>query len=839
MISYKPVAIQSVSPILTFRDILGEKIRGNYLSFGLSIQAEDLVLMTMQPPQIYIEKGQYDSIMAEHKMINNNSLKIEMINQLINRIMFFGTTDFTYQDEVFVSSILNKLGIKDTAGFMAWVKIYGEKAEGITSLLRAYRDAQREASRDAGRSGEILNHLREHITIQTEGTDKGKFPYGGIFHRLNVLRLWEDIYCHMPGNKGAAALHMLSDSLALEKFRENLMPIKAPDWQLQEGIYDTAVSYLTLVLADHKAGENKLTGLYGGAVLMNILQKAVYEQHGNRVWQDYTPYILELYQDTAHEYTSDTLNLINMLQEKNLFGEAALLPEDKGKGDRFVEQYLERALIDSHQMIRIYGDAIKLYQDEEKLVRAWSKIFRNMDMNEGGAEYTLQSYVRQICLMLSDNDNLKQQTAIAHRCRFFSDSYHIDVLLNNLEELQAEEKVLLGMMKNDVTDNVVTFAVPDDDKDPMSYSEENNVKVRSSIEKKDIPILFEHIMPEKGKMTPEYRQYLEWLNKKNVRINGRFHQEKKALMPRPVMKTDKKRVIESIRGSLEDPDKMQEMLKEIQRKGSSTSVPRISREAELLLRLADEPTRIRYEKMLGVKAEGAPIAEDETPYIDELNKIMGRFQAEEERTSTEKEFLREERHAGNNVFLQETIPHIAQIIENVKEREEEIRKASKYDVILREQAQRTFVVTRKEAAERLAEIVRTFGVNRTVSGNSFDMGYEAYENQKTVLVHKRMESTVPISAYGRSRTEDTIDGADKKISRQIQDIYKRAESAAQDQHPGKAETGMEIIEFTGAQKAQISEIVRSNINTQLGTLSNRVYQKLDRRLRDERKRKGY
>jgi len=858
VISYKPVAIQSASPILTFKDILGEKIRGNYLSFGLSIQAEDLIFMTMQPLQVYMEKGQYDGIMAEHKTINNNSLKVEMMNQFINRIMFFGSAGFTYQDEVFVSLILHKLGIKDTAGFMAWVKSYREKSKSVISLLEAYR----ETLSGTGRGAAVIHNLRNQIIAQRADADNEKllyspeqkevyrnsFLYSNIFRRLHIVELWENIYRHMPKSKAAAALHMLSDGVVLEKYRENLTLIKFPNLWPQGDIYDIAVSYLEPVFADRKAGISKLTGPLGGAVLINILQKAVYEQHGNKAWQDHTSYMLEFFQDTDHEYVSDTLNIMKILSEKMIFRETGF--ELRDQENRYY-------LTDDPQIIKRYRNELKLYRDEEKLVKAWSKIVQNVDMGEssagdfmqshteqtlqgyaeqtlqsyaqqtlqGYAEQTLQSYAQQICLMLSDNYNLKQQMAIVLRSSFFSDAYHADSLLSALKELQAEEKLLLSVTEN------------------TARQETRPQEVRNN----DMPVLFDRIMPQEGEMTSEYRQYLEWLNSKNIRINQRFQQEKEALTPLPMIKTDKKRIMQSIQSSMKDPGKMQEILKEIQGKSQRTLLHGISREAELLLRLADEPTRTRYEKMLGIKAEGAPITEDETSYIGELNKIMQSFRSDDLQS---KEYQKEESHVQNDLFLQQIMLHAAQTISHVTETESQIRKASKYDAILMEYRQKkteaenrnvSALIIRKEAAERFVKLVKNFGIDTRVLPSRAEMEYEAYETGKAVLVHKKtenMEDVFSASGYGRSVPGNVINAAGKAVSAQ-QDHYKNVEVTMQNQRTWEEKTSMGNANLTSAQKEQISEIVRSNINTQLGTLSDRVYQKLDRRLREERKRKGY
>ncbi len=859
MISYKPVVIQSAAPILTFKDILGEKIRGNYQVFGLSIQAQDLIYMTVQPAWLYIERGQNDVSMAVHKNINNNSIKIEMMNQLINRLLFFGTTGFTYQDEVFVSSMLNKLGITNTAEFMAWVKTNREKSKAVGILLKTYA----EISKDAGKGAEIINNLRKHVAMsmadadQEKETDQTPSLHSTVLHRLNIVELWKKIYCRMPQGKAAAALHILSDSFVLEKNRRDLLLIRSKDQYRQEDVYDIAVGCLTEAQAGHKAGGDKITDLIGTAVLINVLQKVIYEQHHNQIWRDYTSYIEESCRDIARGYASDTVNIIKLLPEKTISGEPVFLTSGT------------------------YRDELRLYRDEKKLVRAWSEIIRNIDRSRNSTEYltqsqteqVLQSYAEQICLMLSDNHNLRQQAAILHRSRLFSGVYRTDSLLNTLEKLQAEEKILLSLIENKTAERSALFMTSNvppaagQEPDPVPRGREN-----------DIPVLSDRVVQQESEVTSEYRQYLEWLNEKNRRMYLRFEQEKKALTPSPVMKADKKRVMEGMRGSLEDPGRMQEILKEIQSKSRNTFLPGVSDEAELLLRLADETTRTRYEKMLDIKVRGEPItiSQDQEIAAEEFLNGEGTIRREEavrregtihrEESIYREESLQQERslrqenlirfgealrpehrkkeiQTQNNVLMRKIIPRIKRTIKNVAKAEEQIRKASEYDVILKEYRKYDSAAVRKEEIqEQSVETVKDIIAFIRSTENSFTIADEEYKTGKTALVHKKAGNTEDAflsSAYGRFQAADTADRSDEKLSYETQDHYRDITFTMKNQNIRETGTDMGSAKIAGAQKEQISEIVRSSINTQLGALSDKVYRKLDRRLREERKRKGY
>ena len=113
-----PLQLHSIANITTVNDQLNQKILGNYQLLNLSITSEDLLHMTLQEPEIYVAMGNEQTTVVENHLVNQNNMKLEAVNQFINRIMLLHTEQFTYQDEVYISSILQKLGIMDVSSFI-------------------------------------------------------------------------------------------------------------------------------------------------------------------------------------------------------------------------------------------------------------------------------------------------------------------------------------------------------------------------------------------------------------------------------------------------------------------------------------------------------------------------------------------------------------------------------------------------------------------------------------------------------------------------------------------------------------------------------------------------
>ena len=133
-----PLQLYTTNPILTYSDQLGSKILGNYRLMSLSITPQDLLHITMQEPEIYVEQENDGTVLIENHISNTHQDNLEFMNQFINRIMLVDTPQFTYQDEVFVSTVLKKLGIMNISEFISQVRKTTEHTELLQNLVNRY-----------------------------------------------------------------------------------------------------------------------------------------------------------------------------------------------------------------------------------------------------------------------------------------------------------------------------------------------------------------------------------------------------------------------------------------------------------------------------------------------------------------------------------------------------------------------------------------------------------------------------------------------------------------------------------------------------------------------------
>lgn len=145
---------------------------------GAQLDETDLLHVVTQPPQLFLMNGGMTSIVSNANVENNQIKKVDIINNLINRITISADAQLSYQDRTFITNILHKLGIRDERKFMKEVykktdeikqrnevvDIYWNNLNEIRSMVQEYSE---ETGLQIKNETEVLNsnvlHLHEEI----------------------------------------------------------------------------------------------------------------------------------------------------------------------------------------------------------------------------------------------------------------------------------------------------------------------------------------------------------------------------------------------------------------------------------------------------------------------------------------------------------------------------------------------------------------------------------------------------------------------------------------------------------------------------------------------------
>lgn len=193
----EPMALQTQRPIQSIRQDMAERLQANYGLMRLPIRKEELLHITAEPPEVYFAEGDQISISTQVNNEIQQELRLDVINNLINRIMVAQTENFSYQDTVYISTILRKLGIRDEKLFMKQVfALQTEKMESHR-LLEKYEE-NRELLQLLFEQ-EQQRQQEEQPAEQPAAEERRYYLHDSIFKRLETGKVYQDMRAFSRG----------------------------------------------------------------------------------------------------------------------------------------------------------------------------------------------------------------------------------------------------------------------------------------------------------------------------------------------------------------------------------------------------------------------------------------------------------------------------------------------------------------------------------------------------------------------------------------------------------------------------------------------------------------
>lgn len=296
LILKKPMQLQSISGIQMYSDKLGEKIIANYQLIGMEITSADLLHMMVQEPELFLNSESFGIMTIENPVHATNQIKLEMINQLVNRLILYFSPDFTYQDEVFVVSILQKIGIFDVNEFMQQIHRHMDHNLLLAKLFHLYGSQNKKITETVHLfQARLQQSYQEVNNLQNAWDTDYKFVYylhNEVFERLMTAECSHIIYsyyCQMDKRKATAqgvreaAWAEQADVIQLSQMRK-IMFCQTNPVAWQEDLY-----YERKHFAQESLTEQTVMQRIGAAILENMIQKlhGVWLREKSVLWRDY------------------------------------------------------------------------------------------------------------------------------------------------------------------------------------------------------------------------------------------------------------------------------------------------------------------------------------------------------------------------------------------------------------------------------------------------------------------------------------------------------------------------------------------------------------------------
>lgn len=280
-----PIKLRCQFPLETVHKDLSEKIVGNYSLMNNFIRKEELLYVTTQAPEVYFAEGSNISIFNDIKNENNQEIRLDVINHLINRILMSGTENFSYQDTVYISNVLRKLGIQDVSSFMKQVYKLQEERKENNKLINIYEEQKELLISIFNEEVEKQDKRKSKDDMDLKESSVNYHLHQNVFNRLNTEKVYEDIRNFTQGLESTTSKIFNNEMAVSEQISMisnfNLNNLKNKIMNKNEPIYYYHANQYELVeenISDNQTPEERITS----AILLNLVDQ-IYSMRINQI----------------------------------------------------------------------------------------------------------------------------------------------------------------------------------------------------------------------------------------------------------------------------------------------------------------------------------------------------------------------------------------------------------------------------------------------------------------------------------------------------------------------------------------------------------------------------
>ena len=275
-----PIELRCGKDVTTVGDSFGERIRGNYGVMGVGLSQEELMHLVSRPPEIYLAEGGITNLVSEANIENRQVNKVEIINNFLNRVLVNTDAHLTYQDRVFITNVLNQLGIKDERYFMHQVQQIKQEINNTDELVNLYWN-------NLTHLESLVNDYREGDTntnINQESSEKTEFYlHESIMNRLMTGSLYKIVQNFSEHTAGDTTItreeyqiseqNRVTQNILLNRLQNLVRHESFPLTYRHENVYEETIG------GDTEITEETVNSKVNSAVLLNLIDNLYQNRH--------------------------------------------------------------------------------------------------------------------------------------------------------------------------------------------------------------------------------------------------------------------------------------------------------------------------------------------------------------------------------------------------------------------------------------------------------------------------------------------------------------------------------------------------------------------------------
>ena len=894
----KPIELRTQKPIQGLREDMAERMQANYGLMNMSIRKEELLHVTSEPPEVYFAEGDNFQIFNNIKNNNQQEIRLDVINNLINRIMVSQTENFTYQDTVYISSVLRRLGIRDEKLFMKQVFALQNEHKETRQLLENYENhqdilkkfflQQQEMKKTEQRNEETVRERERRYYIHDE-----------IFQRLETGKIYQDMHQFSKGNRhesqqifrtemqlGEQAT--LEQNFLLQELKQNITNAPAPLYYCHNNQYE----YLQEITENI---EEQIEEQMSAAILLNIVdqsyalrQEQIEEnshywysiagalfQTAENTWRRYETNLLERKFVTDHVLeVLDEVNQMKHLENttiQNISSEYAKMEEVWNTAlqtNNFTAQQYVQTNHSNEEIIS--GGSYHLTDEELKL----EFLNQTQEVENEETSITVEQLQKQLEVFNQQNyENYLKMQEIAKTQPQLRDR-KLDrkkAQRDALRALENPEEVLKEYLTTEVKDSVVEKQREVETQIYHLFSDETKEIYRQFLLQNQTTeeTFLQHIMnqPEENMVREEVLQSLKQVESQVVLKQGEVERNENVQYVHPVTiditNEEKNQLLQKLH--------TEQILKTQENWVNPKEVIRQMNEEETLLTetIQKQLETIQYHREHILNASNTNMSQETIRRLKEMTFVYPKEITDTEGRVWEEEYrilLKQiERESGTTElkteikkFLEYTEKQKAlHQIRKIAETNTEYLQPVVFEIMNQKIKQQMQVYEQLQTTEIYEKWMMPADVVWQIEQAESELVEESILRQKHVekqWKHQQVERQVLLNQVKTEEIFQTIDFV-HKVEEQLLNEELLEEIRMQREHTKKQEfteqstlenktmhyqTVQETVNhMQTTQLNQIEELVQQSVKRQIGDLSEQVYGKIEKKLQTERKRRGY
>lgn len=277
-----PIELKCRAGIVPSYEGFVRRITGNYEMMSAAVTGEDLLHAVTEPPEVFFAEGSVSTVINQTNINRNQENKLEILNQLLNRITINPGLHMTYQDRVYITDMLQKLGIQNVRQFMHQVTQLKEETENTTELIDHYWNHMEQLQK-------LIQNYKESREEKTENSDYRQEEsilhlHQDIMNRLQTGSIYQ-IVSNFNRTQYAPVQHISGDELRTAEYSRitrNILLNTLENEAKGENLpleYRHENYYEELLPFTEEITEEKITNRIAAAVLLQLADNIYQNRH--------------------------------------------------------------------------------------------------------------------------------------------------------------------------------------------------------------------------------------------------------------------------------------------------------------------------------------------------------------------------------------------------------------------------------------------------------------------------------------------------------------------------------------------------------------------------------